>query len=136
MDAPQEARLASRHDLWLCWSQAKEEQTLQTLYRVLTLATWETAQESGIVPRCGNDHKEDGVHLNLPEAVDYTANRYFTSAENPVLLEIDTSSFAELIEWRIPLPHEPWHRPLARIAGIPIESVKSVKRIDPTKLNN
>ncbi|MGK0547387.1 DUF952 domain-containing protein [Halomonas cupida] len=103
---------------------------------MLTLATWETAQESGIVPRCGNDHKEDGVHLNLPEAVDYTANRYFTSAENPVLLKIDTSSFAELIEWRSPLPHEPWHRPLARIAGIPIESVQSVERIDPTKLNS
>lgn len=108
---------------------------MATLFRVLTAATWKEARSTGIVPRCGNDQKDDGVNLNLAEAVQYTANKYFTVDEEPVLLEVDTSSFTEQIEWREPLANEPWQRPLARIKGLPIDSVISVTPISEDILN-
>ncbi|WP_046080492.1 DUF952 domain-containing protein [Halomonas sp. HG01] len=108
---------------------------MSILYRVLPSATWKEAKETGVVPRCGNDHKADGVNLNLPEAVEYTAHKYFTSDEDPVLLKVDTADFEDRIEWRPPLDHEPWQRPLARIDGIPLESVVSVKPVEPTILS-
>ncbi|NIC08071.1 DUF952 domain-containing protein [Billgrantia bachuensis] len=108
---------------------------MKILFRVLTAATWREAQSAGVVPRCGNDKKDDGVNLNVPEAVHYTANKYFTVDEEPVLLEVDTSSFAEQIEWREPLANEPWQRPLARIEGLPTDSVISVAPIAEDILN-
>lgn len=108
---------------------------MSKLYRVLTLANWEEAKAKGVVARCGNDHKADGVNLNLPEAVNYTASKYFTPVEKPVLLEVDTTEFSDHIEWRHAIENEPWLRPLARINGIPVDCVVSVTSIDPKLLN-
>lgn len=104
------------------------------LYRVLPLTTWQQARAAGRVPRCGNDHKADGVNLSLAEAIEYTARRYFTADEQPVVLTVDTSGFSQRIEWREPLANEPWLRPLARIPGLPVASVVEVTPVDTSIL--
>ncbi|MBB3142530.1 DUF952 domain-containing protein [Halomonas organivorans] len=86
------------------------------------------------MPRCGNDHRADGVNLNLAEAVPYTVHKYFVAEERPVVLEVDPQDFAEHIEWRAPLPDEPWERPLARIPGLPVEAVISVRPASAAEL--
>lgn len=103
---------------------------MEPLYRVLPEATWEAACRSGVVSRCGNDHRADGVHLNVAAAVAYTARRYFVREERPLILEVDPSGFAEHIEWREPTDEEPWPRPLARIEGLPTEAVVAVRRVE------
>jgi len=101
-----------------------------TLFRVVSSATWKQAQAQGTVPRCGNDHRADGVHLCLPQVIAYTTNTYFTADEHPMLLEVDIAPFAEQIEWRAPTDSEPWQRPLARIPGIPVDSVISITPLE------
>lgn len=93
------------------------------LYRVITEKNWQEALRLGYVPRCGNDKKEDGIHLNLAEAVEYTANRYFTEDEKPLILVVNTESFSEQIEWRDSTTTEPWQRPLAKIDNLPLNFV-------------
>lgn len=72
------------------------------LYRVITEKNWNESLRLGYVPRCGNDKKEGGIHLNLAKAVEYTANRYFTEDEKPLILVINTDSFSEQLELRDP----------------------------------
>ncbi|WP_275286590.1 DUF952 domain-containing protein [Halomonas elongata] len=103
---------------------------MEPLYRVLPEATWEAACRSGKVSRCGNDHRADGVHLNVAAAVDETARRYFAREERPLVLEVDPSGFAECIEWREPTEEEPWPRPLARIEALPTEAVIAIRRVE------
>lgn len=93
------------------------------LYRVITEKNWQAALRLGYVARCGNDKKEDGIHLNLAEAVEYTANRYFTEDEKPLVLVVNTKSFSERIEWRDSTTTEPWQRPLAKIDNLPLNVV-------------
>ncbi|WP_144982136.1 DUF952 domain-containing protein [Halomonas sp. C22] len=93
------------------------------LYRVITEKNWQAALRLGYVARCGNDKKEDGIHLNLAEAVEYTANRYFTEDEKPLVLVVNTKSFSERIEWRDSTTTEPWQRPLAKIDNLPLNTV-------------
>ncbi|MFC3293345.1 DUF952 domain-containing protein [Modicisalibacter luteus] len=96
------------------------------------MANWQEAQRLGYVPRCGNDNKENGIHLNLPEAVEYTASRYFTEEEGPLVLVIDAASFSETLEWRDPTVTEPWQRPLAKIDNLPLSTVIETNRLVPT----
>ncbi|WP_136249065.1 DUF952 domain-containing protein [Halomonas borealis] len=107
---------------------------MASLYRVLPQAAWDAACRSGVVPRCGNDHRADGVNLNLAEAVPYTVHRYFVREERPVVLEVDSAGLAEHIEWRAPLPEEPWARPLARIPELPVSAVISVRAVSEAEL--
>ncbi|WP_445010525.1 DUF952 domain-containing protein [Vreelandella stevensii] len=93
------------------------------LYRVITEKNWQEALRLGYVPRCGNDKKEDGIHLNLAEAVEYTANRYFTTDEKPLVLVVNTDSFSERIEWRNSTTTDPWQKPLAKINNLPLNAV-------------
>ena len=51
------------------------------LFRVVSKTIWDQTQQLGYVPRCGNDHKLDCVHLNVEEAVLFIANKYFVYAE-------------------------------------------------------
>lgn len=105
---------------------------MPTLYRVLSESNWKKAQETGYVARCGNDVKADGVHLNLPEAVEYTAARYFTPDEAPLVLEVDYQSFEESLEWHEPTAEEPWRKPLARIANLPLNAVVTTHELRPS----
>ena len=52
---------------------------MNILYRVNSQNIWLEAQKTGRVPRCENDGKLDCVHLNLEEAVETIAARYFWS---------------------------------------------------------
>ncbi|MBY4678980.1 DUF952 domain-containing protein [Marinobacterium arenosum] len=100
------------------------------LYRVIKRETWQVAQQSGIVPRCGNDNKADGVHLNLPEAVEHIAALYFTPEEDPVVLEVDTCRFESQIEWQEATADQPWLKPLAKIANLEVASVARVHELE------
>ncbi|PJC91559.1 DUF952 domain-containing protein [Aeromonas lusitana] len=108
---------------------------MSVLYRVVSESTWQQAQQLGHLPLCGNDRKERGIHLNLPEAVEYTINRYFSAHENPRVLVVNTSLFAERIEWRDPIELEPWQRPLARIDNLPLSAVIDTNPIKPSHLD-
>lgn len=100
------------------------------LYRVITIANWRKAQSQGYVPRCGNDHKADCVHLNAHEAVAFSANRYFTLEEAPVVIEVDITSFKDKIEWLPPTQDQPWQKPRAHIEHIPLSAVIAVHSLE------
>lgn len=99
------------------------------LYRVITLANWQKAQSQGYVPRCGNDHNADCVHLNVSEAVAFSANRYFTLEEAPVVIEVDITSFKDKIEWISPTRDQPWQKPRAHIEHIPLSVVIAIHEL-------
>lgn len=101
------------------------------LYRVITEKNWQAALRLGYVPRCGNDKKEDGIHLNLAEAVEYTANLYFTADEKPLVLIVNSESFSEQIEWRDSTTTEPWQRPLAKIDNLTLNAVLDTNALIP-----
>lgn len=94
-----------------------------TLFRVIPQQIWHKTQTLGFVPRCGNDLREDCVHLNVKEAVTFSANRYFTLEEAPMVIEVDTAEFENALEWLPPTENEPWTHPRANISNIPLASV-------------
>ncbi|MDN7131073.1 DUF952 domain-containing protein [Halomonas sp. MC140] len=75
------------------------------------MTKWRKAQSQGYVPRCGNDHNAGCVHLNVNEAVVFSANRYFTLKEVPIVIEVDTTNFKDKIEWLPPTQDQPWQKP-------------------------
>lgn len=89
------------------------------LFRVISKTIWDQTQQLGYVPRCGNDHKLDCVHLNVEEAVLFIANKYFVYAEAPLVLEIDDALFNDRIEWLPPSDEQPWLQPRAHIDNLP-----------------
>ena len=89
------------------------------LFRVISNTTWDQTQQLGYVPRCGNDHKLDCVHLSVEEAVLFIANRYFVYSEAPLVLAIDGAQFSDRIEWLPPSDEQPWLQPRAHINHIP-----------------
>lgn len=89
------------------------------LFRVISKTIWDQTQQLGYVPRCGNDHKLDCVHLNVEEAVLYIANKYFVYDEAPLVLEVDTTHFSDSIEWLLPTTEQPWWQPKAHINNLP-----------------
>lgn len=95
------------------------------LFRVITHQNWQKAQTLGYVPRCGNDLRLDCVHLNLKEGVEYSANVYFTLEEAPVVLEINTATFKDKLEWLPPTQEKPWPQPRANVANISLSAVVS-----------
>lgn len=97
------------------------------LFRVVSRTTWDQTQQQGFVPRCGNDHKNDCVHLNLEEAVLYTANKYFSHEEAPLVLEIDEPAVSHCLEWLTPNEEQPWQRPRAHIDNLPQSAILSAR---------
>ena len=95
------------------------------LFRVISRTTWEQTQQQCLVPRCGNDHKHDCIHLNLEEAVLYTANKYFTYEEAPLLLEVDEPAVSHCLEWLPPNKEQPWLQPRAHIDNLPQSAILS-----------
>ncbi|MBP5979331.1 MAG: DUF952 domain-containing protein [Halomonas sp.] len=100
------------------------------LYRVMTMANWRKAQSQGYVPRCGNDHRADCVHLNVNEAVAFSATRYFTLEEVPVVIEVDSTGFKDKIEWLPPTQDQPWQKPRAHIDHIPLSAVVAMRVLE------
>lgn len=100
------------------------------LYRVIREEVWGQAQESGMVPRCGNDNTRNRIHLNMPEAVETIAARYFAPEERPVVLEVDITTFKDQIEWIKPDQQNQWWQPLADIANLPVASVVKVHQLE------
>lgn len=93
------------------------------LYRVIRQATWLEDQNTPAIPRCGNDHKINRIHLNVLEAVESVAAAYFAPEECPIVLEIDTSGFAEQLEWLPADTQRRWPQPLANIDCLPTAAV-------------
>ena len=108
---------------------------MSNLYRVIKEETWTEVSNSEFIPRCGNDNKMDRVHLNILEAVESVAARYFGPEERPLVLEIDTSGFAENIEWVEATDDFPWIQPLARIEHLPVSSVVKVHQLEHSLIN-
>ena len=108
---------------------------VHTLYRVIRAETWGQAQETGVVPRCGNDNTRNRIHLNMPDAVETIAARYFEPEECPVVLEVDITDFAHRIEWVKPDPQNNWWQPLADIANLPVASVAKVHQLEHSRVD-
>ena len=92
------------------------------LFRVISNSTWDQTQQLGYVPRCGNDHKLDCVHLSVEEAVLFIANTYFVYSEAPLVLAIDDTLFKNRIEWLPPNDEQPWLQPRAHIDNLILPS--------------
>ena len=103
---------------------------MNNLYRVIKEETWTEVSQSQHIPRCGNDNKKDRIHLNVLEAVETIAARYFEPEERPVVLEVDPSDFAEQIEWAEATAESPWRQPLANISNLPVSAVVKVHRLE------
>lgn len=103
---------------------------MSNLFRVIRAEVWAEAQKNAQIPRCGNDDKLNRIHLNLPEAVEFVAAKYFAPEEQPLALEIDVSSFADQIEWLEPTEQLPWRQPLAAIEQLPLSSIVKVHQLE------
>ncbi|MDI3326268.1 DUF952 domain-containing protein [Pontibacterium granulatum] len=108
---------------------------VRTLYRVIRAEVWDQAQESGLVPRCGNDNTRNRIHLNMPEAVETIAARYFEPEECPVVLEVDITAFADRVEWIEPDQQNNWWQPLADVANLPVASVVKVHQLEHSRVD-
>lgn len=105
---------------------------MSILYRVISEKVWLEAQKTGRVPRCGNDGKLDCVHLNLEEAVETIAARYFKVEEHPLVLEVDVTSFENKIEWLDATPDDPWKQPRAKIQNLHLKDILKVHSLEPS----
>lgn len=104
---------------------------MRNLYRIVKADAWKEAKEIGYIPRCGNDKKLDRIHLNVHEAVEFVAAKYYTPDEQPLAIEFDVSSFSESIEWLEPTDELPWKQPLVDIPNLPIHAVVAIHQLDP-----
>jgi uncharacterized protein (DUF952 family) len=96
---------------------------MSILYRILDKISWEQAQAEGKVPRCSSDERAGHVHLNTREHVETVAKAFFEPNEEPIVLEVDTSSFARNVVWYPPTDEKPWDQPCAKIDAIPLDAV-------------
>lgn len=107
---------------------------MNNLYRVITAAAWADAQKRQHVPRCGNDKKADRIHLNVREAVEFIVAAYFEPEEQPLVLEIDVSGFADRIEWLEATTHLRWKQPRANIPNLPVSAVVRVLQLEHKRI--
>ena len=104
---------------------------MATLFRVTSLASWMQALETGALPRCPADRRDDCIHVNAGADVEKVATAYFTADENPVALELDASSFSGSLAWVQATPAKPWPQARLDIPNILTTHVLSVTALVP-----
>lgn len=104
---------------------------MTALFRVTSTASWLQALESGVLPRCPADRRDDCIHVNARADVEKVAATYFTAAEFPVVLELDGTRLAESLSWLAPTHAKPWPQARLNMPNILTEHVLSVVALVP-----
>ncbi|MDQ3288791.1 MAG: DUF952 domain-containing protein [Pseudomonadota bacterium] len=102
---------------------------MTTLYRIVSSEQWQQAKNSGLVPRCAADERDDCVHLNLRQDVEHAADLWFSPEEMPLALELDVTSVQSCIRWELRTrePMEVW--PNLYLPNLRTEQVIAVHRL-------
>ncbi|MBA2745636.1 MAG: DUF952 domain-containing protein [Flavisolibacter sp.] len=95
------------------------------LYRIISDNEWTQSEKDGKVPRCNSDTRAGHIHLNKFDDIKTVANKYFETAENPVVLEVEISSelYKKLI-WEPSTKEKNWEQAHLLIENIDMNDVK------------
>lgn len=103
---------------------------MTALFRVTSLASWRQALESGVLPRCPADQRDDCIHVNAAADVEKVAAAYFTADERPVALELDGSSLAGCLSWFPATQTKPWPQARLNLPNLLTKHVLSVTALE------
>ena len=103
------------------------------IYRVVSLEDWNQTQKLGCVPRCGADDRDGFVHLSTEETMLETANLYFETSEQPLILEIDPKVLGEDLKWEEVESRGGAEFPHLYSDGIPLQAVRAAIVLDHTE---
>ena len=104
--------------------------TPRTVYRVISKEDWETAQRTGIVPRCGADERDGFVHLSTSDTMLETANLYFQPEEAPLIVEVLTQALGEALLWELVVSRGNQHFPHLYAEGIHCEAISALIELE------
>ncbi len=71
----------------------------QTLYKVVSAAEWQQAQDEGVFRGSEIDHIDGFIHLSAPHQVVETVQKHFAGQRELVLVAVDADSLAETLRW-------------------------------------
>ncbi|WP_169307125.1 DUF952 domain-containing protein [Ferrimonas sediminicola] len=96
---------------------------IPSLFKVVTQAQWQQAQESGLIPPCGADRAHGHIHLNYYQSLEQVTNHYFSEADQPLALRLDGDRLAEHIQEFEATQEKPWPQPCATLPNLTLEMV-------------
>lgn len=95
------------------------------LYRIISENEWIQSKKDGKVPRCNSDSRAGHINLNKFEDIKTVADKYFESAENPVVLEVEISSkLYKKLTWEQANEEKNWEQAHLQIDNINLKDVK------------
>lgn len=104
---------------------------MPAIFRITSLADWETALATGAVPRCAADNRDDCIHVNAADDVARVASAFFSAGERPVALELDQLALAQHLTWLPPSQAKPWPQGRVALPYILISHVLGVHELLP-----
>ena len=70
-----------------------------TLYKIVTRAEWQTAQQTGSIPLSPTDVKDGFIHLSTADQYITSANLYFNPEDQPLVIELDGKRLTGDVRW-------------------------------------
>ncbi|MCB2111983.1 MAG: DUF952 domain-containing protein [Parvularculaceae bacterium] len=72
---------------------------MTAIYKILSLADWRGALESGLVPPADIDRRDGFIHLSAEDQVLETARLHFAGREDLVAAEFCAEDFGDHLKW-------------------------------------
>ena len=69
------------------------------LYKIVTQAEWQSAQETGLIPVNQMDQTDGYIHLSTKDQYLTTAHLYFSPDDKPLVIELDPTQIDGEICW-------------------------------------
>ncbi len=71
----------------------------QRLYKVVSLATWETVQLDGVFRGAGIDISDGFIHLSAADQVVETVRKHFAGEQDLLLISVDADALGDDLRW-------------------------------------
>jgi uncharacterized protein (DUF952 family) len=69
------------------------------IYKIMSAAEWNAAQEAGIYQGSADDARDGFIHFSTVEQVEGTRAKYFAGSGSLVLLEVDGASLGAALRY-------------------------------------
>lgn len=103
---------------------------IPSLFKVVTQAQWQQAQESGLIPLCGADQAHGHIHLNYYQSLEQVTSHYFGADDEPLALRLDGDRLAEYVKEFDATDDKPWPQPCAKLPQLSLEMVTELLHFD------
>jgi uncharacterized protein (DUF952 family) len=78
---------------------AKSEQSMSTVYKIVSADLWQAAEKNGVFTGAGIDIGDGFIHLSTAVQARRTAELFFHGQDNLVLVAVDGDSLAEALKY-------------------------------------